>query len=98
MVVLNLSTHLDPRVEYGKSTAEETSAEDRRILLLELQRPHYDAIKNGRKKWEARPVFESEDKGGRETIHKKLATALLQDRASHSSDDAAFLLNLRDFQ
>ena len=27
-------------------------------LLLQLKRPHYDAIKSRRKLWEARPLFD----------------------------------------
>ena len=44
--------------------------DSRKTLLLQLKRPHYDAIKDRRKVWEARPLF---DGSGRQTIHDKLA-------------------------
>ena len=50
--------------------------------MLQLKRPHYDAIKDRRKLWEARPLF---DGSGRQTIHDKLAvvgnTVVLQSGA-----------------
>ena len=41
-----------------------------KTLLLQLKRPHYDAIKERRKLWEARPLF---DGCYRQTIYDKLA-------------------------
>ena len=50
--------------------------------MLQLKRPHYDAIKDRRKLWEARPLF---DGSFRQTIYDKLAvagnTAILQSGA-----------------
>ena len=50
--------------------------------MLQLKRPHYDAIKERRKLWEARPLF---DGSFRQTIYDKLAvagnTAILQSGA-----------------
>ena len=56
--------------------------ENRKSLLLQLKRPHYDAIKDRRKLWEARPLF---DGSFRQTKYDKLAvvgnTAILQSGA-----------------
>ena len=41
----------------------------RKTLLLQLKRPHYNAIKDGRKLWEARPLF---DGRWQPTIYDKL--------------------------
>ena len=38
--------------------------------MLQLRRPHYDAIKDRRKLWGARPLF---DGSGRQTIYDELA-------------------------
>jgi len=58
------------RVLNTESSADLKSEENRKTLLLQLRRPHYDAIKDRRKLWEARPLF---DGSGRQTIHDKLA-------------------------
>jgi len=46
------------------------SATASKTLLLRLKRQFYDAIKDRRKLWEARPLFDS---SGRQTIYDKLA-------------------------
>ena len=46
------------------------TAGDRKTLLLQLKRPHYNAIRDRRKLWEARPLF---DGSCRQTIYDKLA-------------------------
>ena len=64
-------------IESSSSAVAQSAAEKqfpshagRKTLLLQLKRPHYDAIKDRRKLWEARPLF---DDSGRQTIHDKLA-------------------------
>jgi ASC-1-like (ASCH) protein len=55
---------------------ESASTDTDKALLLQMRRPHYDAIKDGRKKWEARPVQCKKKQGGwQQTIFDKLATA-----------------------
>ena len=70
------------RVLNAESGAGLKSEESRKSLLLQLKRPHYDAIKDRRKLWEARPLF---DGSFRQTIYDKLAvvgnTAILQSGA-----------------
>ena len=46
-----------------------------KVLLLQLKRPHYNAIKDGRKKWEARPLLRAPDKYDicRQSVADKLA-------------------------
>ena len=53
-----------------------TSAVAPKKLLLQLRRPHYDAIIDGRKLWEARPIsdVEKKGKGDRESDFSKKAT------------------------
>ena len=55
----------------------------RKTLLLQLKRPYYNAIKDGRKLWEARPLF---DKLGQPSIYDKLGVigndAVLQSGAN----------------
>ena len=55
----------------------------RKTLLLQLKRPHYNAIKDGRKLWEARPLF---DGRWQPTIYDKLGVigndAVLQSGAN----------------
>jgi hypothetical protein len=58
------------RVLNTESSADLKSEEKRKTLLLQLKRPHYNAIKDRRKLWEARPLF---DGSGRQTIYDKLA-------------------------
>ena len=65
--VLSTESSSDLRRRSGVAGNKEDS---RRTLLLQLKRPHYDAIKDRRKLWEARPLF---DGSGRQTIHDKLA-------------------------
>jgi len=48
--------------------------EHEKVLLLQLQRPHYDAMKSGRKQWEARPLFDDANRGGRQSLCDSLAT------------------------
>jgi len=70
------------RVLNTESGADLKSEENRKSLLLQLKRPHYDAIKERRKLWEARPLF---DGSFRQTIYDKLAVvgnaAILQSGA-----------------
>jgi hypothetical protein len=65
-----------------ESSANLKNEENPKTLLLQLKRPHYDAIKDRRKLWEARPLF---DGSGRQTIYDKLAavgnSAVLQSGA-----------------
>ena len=49
-------------------------ADDDKKLLLQLKRPHYDAIKERRKIWEARPMFHDDTKGGNRHHIDKLAS------------------------
>ena len=64
-------------------SADLNSGENRKTLLLQLKRPHYDAIKERRELWEARPLF---DRSFRQTIYDKLAVvgnaAILQSGAN----------------
>jgi hypothetical protein len=53
---------------------DSASANEDKVLLLQMRRPHYDAIKDERKKWEARPVFRTVRSGWQQTIFDKLAT------------------------
>ena len=70
------------RVLNAESGAGLKGEENRKTLLLQLKRPYYDAIKDRRKLWEARPLF---DGSFRQTIYDKLAvvgnTAVLQSGA-----------------
>ena len=58
---------------------------DHKVLLLQLKRPHYDAIKSRRKLWEARPLVDSKARGWQPSIFNKLAqvgrTVVLQSGA-----------------
>lgn len=49
-----------------------TSQDKPKTLLLQLKRPHYNAIMAGRKLWEARPLLNG---SGQPTIYNKLAIA-----------------------
>ena len=65
--VLNTESSADLKRGNGVAGNNE---ENRKTLLLQLRRPHYDAMKNRRKVWEARPLF---DCSGQQTIYDKLA-------------------------
>ena len=58
----------------GSVSAGTTSADDQKVLLLQLKRPHYDAMKAGRKLWEARPMYQLSKNGWRESVHMRLGT------------------------
>ena len=64
------------------SSAACTSQDKPKALLLQLKRPHYNAIMAGRKLWEARPLLTG---SGQPTIYNKLAivsnVAILQSGA-----------------
>jgi hypothetical protein len=72
------------------------SKENRKTLLLQLKRPHYDAIKERRKLWEARPLF---DGSYRQTIYDKLAVvgnaAMLQSGAG--TNDRVRIVEVRRY-
>ena len=75
----NVATECGALQQSGSSNASEPPAEakstdDQKKLLLQLRRSHYDAIKEGRKKWEARALFDDEANGGRRNWIDKLAT------------------------
>ena len=59
--------------------------DDQKVVLLQLKRPHYDAIKNRQKLWEARPLVDGEARGWQPSIFNKLAqvgrTVVLQSGA-----------------
>ena len=38
---------------------EKKKRDDEKIMLLQVQRPHFEAIKSERKRWEGRPLVES---------------------------------------
>ena len=57
-----------------KPATESGTNDEQKKLLLQLRRPHYDAIKDRRKKWEARPLLNDEAKGGRRSWIDALAT------------------------
>ena len=65
------------------SSVAHNSDDNGKTVLLQLRRPHYNAIKDRRKLWEARPLF---DGSGRPTIYNKLAVvgnaAVLQSGAN----------------
>ena len=67
-----------------------------RTILLQLKRPHYDAIKERRKLWEARPLF---DGCYRQTIYDKLAVvgnaAILQSGAG--TNDRVQIVEVRRY-
>ena len=46
---------------------------DQKVLVLQLKRPHYDAIESRRKLWEARPLVDGEARGCQPSIFNKLA-------------------------
>ena len=56
-----------------KPAAESGTHDEQKKILLQRRRPHYDAIKDRRKKWEARPLFNDEAKGGRRSWIDALA-------------------------
>jgi hypothetical protein len=58
----------------GRAPAKIQSGDDQRVLLLQLKRPHYDAIMSGRKQWEARPLCDGSNRGFTQSIFDKLAT------------------------
>ena len=68
----------------------------RKTLLLQLKRPHYDAIKARRKLWEARPLFDS---ARRQTIYDKHAVvgnaAVLQSGAG--ANDRVCIVEVRRY-
>ena len=66
----SIVTHKDE----SRVPAKIQSVDDQRVLLLQLKRQHYDAIKSGRKQLEARPLIDGENRGGRQSIFDKLAT------------------------
>ena len=72
------------------------SKENRKTLLLQLKRPHYDAIKERRKLWEARPLF---DGSYPQTIYDKLAVvgnaAILQSGAG--TNDRVRIVEVRRY-
>ena len=57
----------------ASAPAKKNDDDDQKVMLLGLKRPHYDAIKNRRKLWEGRPLFEGECRGRRPSIFDKLA-------------------------
>ena len=58
----------------SRPTGDTIINDDQKKILLQLRRLHYDAIKDRRKKWEARPLFDDEAKGGRRNWIDKSAT------------------------
>jgi hypothetical protein len=56
----------------GVSQPTAAKRDDQKVLLLQLRRPHYDAIKSGSKTWEARPLLDG-SLCGRQSIFDKLA-------------------------
>ena len=68
----------------------------RKTLLLQLKRPHYNAIRDRRKLWEARPLF---DESGRPTTINKLAVvgngAVLQSGAN--TNDRVRIVEVRRY-
>ena len=80
----------------GERSADLNSKENRKTLLLQLKRPHYDAIKERRKLWEARPLF---DGSYRQTIYDKLAVvgnaAILQSGAG--TNDRVRIVEVRRY-
>ena len=75
----NVATYCGALQQRGSNNASEPPAEakstdDQKKLLLQLRKSHYDAIKEGRKKWEARALFDDEANGGRRNSIDKLAT------------------------
>jgi hypothetical protein len=50
------------------------SSDEQKVLLLQLKRTHYDAIKSRRKRWEARPLFRDSNRGRGPSLYDTLAT------------------------
>ena len=74
------------RLNAGRGAAK-IQAEKTKTLLLQIQRSYYNAIMNGSKTWEARPLFEREDKGeGKTTMANKLAKVGLKVKLQSGSD------------
>ena len=73
------------RLDRSAPSAPAQKKDDDKVLLLQLKRPHYDAIKHRRKLWEARPLRDGECKGQRQSIFDRLAqvgrTVVLQSGA-----------------
>ena len=61
------------RVRKRPAAALETEC-DSETLLLRVARPHYVAIKSGRKVWEARPMYERGKDGWHESTYMRLGT------------------------
>ena len=62
------------KIESTSSSLTAAALQDK-ALLVQIKRPHYDAIMAGRKKWEARPLqFASKHNGWKQTHYDKLAT------------------------
>ena len=60
----------------GRSSGGSHSAavsDDQKVLLLQLKREFYNAIKSRRKQWEARPLFNDKNKGPGPSLCNKLA-------------------------
>ena len=72
----NLAGHFvetDNGIDHEDVRSAAGTGQDRpKTLLLQLKRPHYDAIMAGRKLWEARPLLNG---SGQPTIYNKLAIA-----------------------
>ncbi len=73
------------RKSAARFPAKPKDNDDQKVLLLQLKRPHYDAIKNRQKLWEARPLVDGEARGWQPSIFNKLAqvgrTVVLQSGA-----------------
>ena len=84
------------RAPTSESSADVESNKNRKTLLLQLKRPHYDAMKDRRKLWEARPLFDSK---GRQTVFDKLAVvgnaAVLQSGAG--TNDRVYIAEVRRY-
>jgi hypothetical protein len=69
-------------------------------LLLQLKRPHYDAIMCGRKQWEARPLCDGSNRAFRQSIFDKLATvgrvAVLQ--SGFGTNDRMRIIDVRRYR
>ena len=71
--VLNTESSADLKRRSGVTG---NSDENRKTLLLQLRRPHYDAIKDRRKLWEARPLFDGP--ADKPSMTNLLSLAMLQ--------------------
>ena len=80
----------------AKRTRAAIERSNNKTLLLQLKRPHYDAMRDRRKLWEARPLL---DHFGRQSIYDKLAVpgnaAVLQSGAN--TNDRVLIAEVRRY-